>query len=48
MFLPLIDSSLKIENDSDLYKFFEFNEYEIKVINKYSIPTYKHQELFKN
>jgi hypothetical protein len=48
MFLPLIDSSLKIENDSDLYIFFEFNEDEIKLINKYSIPIYKHQELVKN
>ena len=48
MFLPLIHSSLKIQNDSDLYKFFEFNEDEIKVINKYSIPIYKHQELVKN
>ena len=48
MFLPLIDSSLKIENDSDLYDFFEFNEDEIKTINKYSIPIYKRQEVVKD
>ena len=48
MFLPLIDSSLKIENDSDLYDFFEFNEDEIKTITKYSIPIYKRQEVVKD
>jgi hypothetical protein len=47
-FLPLIHSSFKIETDSDLYNFFEFNEDEIKMINKYSIPVYKVQELIKN
>jgi len=48
MFLPLIHSSFKIETNSDLYNFFDFNDAEIKMINKYSIPAYKVQELVKN
>ena len=47
MFLPLIHSSFTIESDSDLYKIFDFNEEEIKLINNYSIPIYKAQELVK-
>jgi hypothetical protein len=47
MFLPLIHSSFTIKSDSDLYKIFDFNEEEIKLINNYSIPIYKAQELLK-
>ena len=48
IFLPQIPVSIKIKTDSDLYNFFEFNEDEIKVINDYSIPTYKDKEIFKD
>ena len=48
MFLPLISDSIIIENTSDLYNFFDFNENEIKLIDNYSIPIYKREEIIKD
>ena len=48
LFLPLIPSSIKIENDYDLYNFFDFNEDEIKLIKYYSIPIFKNQNIIKD
>ena len=41
LFLPIIPDNIKIENDCDLYDYFDFTLQERKMINIYSIPKYK-------
>jgi len=45
LFLPFISDEIKIEDDTDLYKYFNFSESEIKEIEKTQIPIYKNIEL---
>ena len=45
LFLPIIPEDIKIKNVNDLYNYFEFSIDEIAKINRFSIPTYKNQQL---
>jgi len=45
LFLPFISDEIKIEDDTDLYKYFNFSDSEIKEIEKTQIPIYKNIEL---
>jgi hypothetical protein len=45
IFLPIISPDIKIKNDTDLYNYFDFTQEEINSINKYTIPTYKNEEI---
>jgi hypothetical protein len=45
LFLPIIPSEIKIQNDKDLYKYFNFSSEEIEEIEKYTIPEYVKCEL---
>ena len=45
VYYPVIPEDNIIKNNDDIYKYFQFTKDEINQVEKYSVPTYVHQEL---